>query len=423
MKSIAIGVPVRYNIDGTFFSSINNILDQMRKNYNVTLIIDSEYPLDLSRNNIVQKAIKIGCEKIIFIDTDILVSVETLTKLLSYDYDIIGGVYNLKVKPYNPLIYEQVTENTYIEKLLYNMDVTEVDGIGIGLCVIKMSVFETLPYPWFKNEWFFEYNRYGVLSEDLYFCREAKKKGYKIMCDPNLQATHVGGNIIMAQYLIFSSANTEFVANKKIMIKEAADYLGVPIQDVWGWVSSAKTQLLKEWYSINDEARFYKESRAYIYDLIRLHISTERESDMKLREKIIHKQSLMMNRPLKILEVGCCIAQNGIILSEAGLDVSIMNLPGCAYDFAKYRIKSRKLRMDCYELNEILKKKFDIVVCYNTLEHIPDNQFDEFVQKIKSMLKDDGTVELRYSFGTTDEFPMHYNLTPSKQLILNEIRT
>ena len=53
-----------------------------------------------------------------------------------------------------------------------------------------MSVFKKLSHPWF----FYEHDDKGNLTvgDDAWFCRKARKAGFKIYCDPTIEVGHVG---------------------------------------------------------------------------------------------------------------------------------------------------------------------------------------------------------------------------------------
>jgi GT2 family glycosyltransferase len=73
------------------------------------------------------------------------------------------------------------------EKADRSSELIEVDAVGTGIMLIRKKVFKELPEPWFyfKNDF----------SEDIMFCKEAKKAGYKIYVDTTLSVGHVGDSI------------------------------------------------------------------------------------------------------------------------------------------------------------------------------------------------------------------------------------
>lgn len=64
----------------------------------------------------------------------------------------------------------------------------DVKGGGLGIALIKVRVFEKLPYPYFK---FVTYSNDTVLSEDLYFCNQASGMGFNIKCNTSVKGNHI----------------------------------------------------------------------------------------------------------------------------------------------------------------------------------------------------------------------------------------
>jgi len=60
----------------------------------------------------------------------------------------------------------------------------EVDGIGLGVTLVKRRVFEKLEPPWFKTP--------EDESEDYTFCRRAKEAGFHVFCEPRIRVGHIG---------------------------------------------------------------------------------------------------------------------------------------------------------------------------------------------------------------------------------------
>jgi hypothetical protein len=57
-----------------------------------------------------------------------------------------------------------------------------VDSVGCGLMLIRLSVFENLPRPWFPMP----YDGQTHLGEDLGFCRNARAAGFEVWIDHDL---------------------------------------------------------------------------------------------------------------------------------------------------------------------------------------------------------------------------------------------
>jgi GT2 family glycosyltransferase len=54
--------------------------------------------------------------------------------------------------------------------------------------VIKTSVFERIEPPWFG----LDEVRGHIMTEDVWFCRQAWRRGIEVWCDPTIPVKHIG---------------------------------------------------------------------------------------------------------------------------------------------------------------------------------------------------------------------------------------
>ena len=112
---------------------------------------------------------------IFWIDTDMQFPEDALLRLLAHDKDIVGCNYRTRTPPYACAgIYKAGDMETMLPGL------RQMIQIPTGLLLVKMEVFEKLPFPWFRP---------GLNHEprdDVYFCHLARAHGYEIWCDNDL---------------------------------------------------------------------------------------------------------------------------------------------------------------------------------------------------------------------------------------------
>lgn len=169
-------------------------------------------------------------------DSDMIWPPDTLVRLLKHDKDIVGATYNKRVKPYETL------GKLKGEKPINAMQLgglQEAELLPGGCMLVKIGVYEKMGWPWYWEtyDWPGEtgtdalkaYLRdsyasrppeelldeldgtdlakwldamrgvtggtgWNYFSEDLNFCRKARKNGFRLWCDLDLtyQGVHLG---------------------------------------------------------------------------------------------------------------------------------------------------------------------------------------------------------------------------------------
>lgn len=147
------------------------------------------------RNVIVDEAIKHNCTHILFLDDDMAIPKDGLTKLLSHDVDVVTGLYLSRSYPHQPMIFDVADESGACLYAYLTGDeprLKEIVNAGLGFCLIKISVFLDLEKP---------YVRLGELNpeqwcDDIGFFNRVRQAGFKIYCDMECRVGHIGTMII-----------------------------------------------------------------------------------------------------------------------------------------------------------------------------------------------------------------------------------
>jgi len=150
-----------------------------------------------ARNLIVEAAIDVGAEYIMWTDSDMTFPKETLLRLRSWNKDIVCASYPKKKPPYKivgklkPRPGDKVGE---FKEVLTN-GLYEMDEVGFGVMLTKTEIFKKMPKPWFHYE--YKKGSNNLTGEDVLWCPRVQKLGYKIWIDAAL-SMYVGhiGNFI-----------------------------------------------------------------------------------------------------------------------------------------------------------------------------------------------------------------------------------
>ena len=148
-----------------------------------------------SRNALATKAIQTEADYVLWLDSDMEFKPDTLERMIKVlqenDLDILTGLYFRRVSPYSPVLFDQLDIDGEIcwwsEFKEIPDGLFEVGGCGFGLVLMKTDVFIDVQ------------GRFGNMfapiannGEDIAFCWRARQVGYKIFCDPSIEANHIG---------------------------------------------------------------------------------------------------------------------------------------------------------------------------------------------------------------------------------------
>jgi hypothetical protein len=162
----------------------------------------------LNREEIALEAQRQKATHLMFIDSDMLFPADGIATLLKRDKDIIGSNYNYRQLPVRSVVKFDLKTSDPKEITIEddpsdpnNQKITlknptkpfKCRSAGMGFMLIKMSVFDKIPRPWF----FFKplSDPEGFMGEDVWFCDQAHKQGLDVWCDPTFHISHIGVGI------------------------------------------------------------------------------------------------------------------------------------------------------------------------------------------------------------------------------------
>ncbi len=137
-----------------------------------------------NRNVLCQYALDKGFSHIFMVDADVTFNGDVIHKMLARNKDILGLAYNHRRLPLESVVSPLNEED---KNKPIPTDLFEANWVGTGGMLIKTNVLEKVPKPWFE----FTYEPERV-SEDVNFCRRARKAGYSIFVDPTIPVRHIG---------------------------------------------------------------------------------------------------------------------------------------------------------------------------------------------------------------------------------------
>lgn len=196
-KRITIGIPNTGWIHKELVVYLLKTTLKYHKQYSINIDVQSGKPLESTRNRIVKKFLEDDGDYLFFIDSDNPPSSKNNPiELVEEDFDIVvmptpmwaaanrdvaaSGIFPIKINAMQS-IGEKYDESPYMR------GIQEIDGAGTGCMLIARRVFEKV-YPAFER--IFDEHGITEYGSDLYFCRKARDKGFKIHAHYDYPCSH-----------------------------------------------------------------------------------------------------------------------------------------------------------------------------------------------------------------------------------------
>lgn len=141
---------------------------------------DSSSPA-YNRNCLVERFLdNTALEWILLLDADMAPPANTVSRLLSHEVDLVGASYISRHPPYLGE-YADLPDG---EATTGETGLRRVEWVGAGCLMVRRSVFERIPFPWFEHP-------VPGIDEDAIFCAKARTLGIPVYLDCGLHAGHV----------------------------------------------------------------------------------------------------------------------------------------------------------------------------------------------------------------------------------------
>jgi 2-polyprenyl-3-methyl-5-hydroxy-6-metoxy-1,4-benzoquinol methylase len=424
---LAICIPLYGSIPANFFINFMNRIHELYtngRNYEVRIHMKQGQPVDLVRNELVNMALQYNCDYIMFIDSDMILPPKAIDNLIDMNVDIASGLYFSKGKPFLPVarIYQD-DKHFYLEDFEFDR-ILEVDGVGLGCCLIKSEIFKKIKYPWFKFNWSEWKGQIGQLAEDLYFFDEAKKLGYKVYLNTGITCNHFGTEVEPFHFMYFREQILIDKKEREELMDDLAEFEKIDRDSLLRIFLNYKNLIKEEIDKINFKdpkqvLDYYINNKYSIYDHFEWHLSNRRPFDKHIVETI---KKLRPDKSTEILDYGCNGGQLAYMLAKEGYIVTVADYNKKALDFIKFRFEKHRLKVKIIKLPvPEIRNKYDIITCFDVLEHIPDEKFKEIIDLIKSLKKENALVFTTTSFGAQEFHPSHYDFTEEKAKLIKSL--
>lgn len=158
-------------------------------NVDVCLVNPSRMSIDRLRNMAAEVALDQELDYLLFVDDDVLLPTDGLTKLLNLDADIAAGDVLIRGYPFDHMLFRYTDASKAsmlpLKTVPKRLGPLKVDAVGFSFCLIKVSLLKKVFKPFFITG--------PTNTEDIYFCLKARKNvpDCTIRADTSIQCGHI----------------------------------------------------------------------------------------------------------------------------------------------------------------------------------------------------------------------------------------
>lgn len=172
---VVIGTPVHWDPRYSYTVSLAALLLHKR-DYELAYSTSEGVPVALGRTDIARTALEWGADWLLYIDADMTFPANGLERLLAHGLDVVGCNYVRR----SAVGFTGFGDG---QELQPGTGVAPVESLGLGLCLIRTTVFDRIAKPWFHEQWLDERTRMG---EDVYFFHRLAQAGIAVHVDHDL---------------------------------------------------------------------------------------------------------------------------------------------------------------------------------------------------------------------------------------------
>lgn len=156
------------------------------------VVMDSSTVLLTQRQRLAIEAQNIGAEYMLWLDSDIAFPATTALRLLAHKEPVVAANYVRRQMPAKGVAYPKIGDWENPLPFESTNELIPVEGIGMGCMLVKTSILDEIPKPWFEFHYTAESNDH--LGEDMDFCMKMAEAGYTVKVDTNLsmELRHLG---------------------------------------------------------------------------------------------------------------------------------------------------------------------------------------------------------------------------------------
>lgn len=214
-KKLFIGVPIYGPVNSDFHQAMGVLRQCNQSNGIVIYEHIGDSLVSRARNAITRAFLESDCTHLLFIDSDLVFSLDQIVRLMEHPEDVVGGVYFKKSEGEPQMVCNLLNQIEFKDNGLM-----EGKYVGTGFLRISRRVFELMIQEFGKDIWYlldpdhtqkeYDFWRNGVytypdatrryLSEDWWFCQKWRDIGGRVWIDRSVVLKHSGSALYPLSY-------------------------------------------------------------------------------------------------------------------------------------------------------------------------------------------------------------------------------
>lgn len=154
--------------------------------------------------------------------------------------------------------------------------------------------------------------------------------------------------------------------------------------------------------------RFYAETDLYLWELLTWNGSEEYAPYLRRIGSLA--DAWPPSQFPRALDYGCGVGTTALRLSELGYQVTVADVPGRTFDFAKARLRRHGINFEAVDLTTdeppLPSEGWDVITCFDVIEHVPDPA--AIARLLVKALRRGGGAAIVASFDTEEALWPHH---------------
>jgi len=192
-SSVSILVPTKDTVYSHFSYSLSNMIKlTTQMGIETHLFFDSSTILINQRERLINQAIEVGSEWVLWLDSDMMFPPTVLMRLLSHNQNLVGCNYMKRSYPFKTVAFTDTSDWENWIPIEYSNNLVDAEAAGMGCVLMKTELFKQLEKPYFEYTYQPKTNDWG--GEDFTLFKKFNKLGHTLKIDMNLsnEIYHIG---------------------------------------------------------------------------------------------------------------------------------------------------------------------------------------------------------------------------------------